>query len=169
MQNLDEVHIKLPSDTWRIIYVSLQNTVLECKHVIEKSYGVPYEVQRLFYDNVILPDSKILCNCGIQPGDTIEVWEPGEIEILHISGFSFRTWVEPSFTIDTLRHIIEEDRGYHYDDVRLIFNGRDVWDYERQLAGWGMRTGARVHMVTRFKKKLPCNCKKCGFVESNSK
>ena len=69
MQNLDEVHIKLPSDTWRIIYVSLQNTVLECKHVIEKSYGVPYEVQRLFYDNVILPDSKILCNCGIQPGD----------------------------------------------------------------------------------------------------
>ena len=85
MQNLDEIHIKLPSDTWRIIYVSLQNTVLECKHVIETSHGVPYEVQRLFYDNVILPDSKMLSNCGTQPGDTIEVWEPGEMRVRNTS------------------------------------------------------------------------------------
>ena len=95
MERLDEIHIKLPSGTWSTVQVSLQTTVLECKHAIEKSFGVPYEIQRLFYDNAILPDSEILSNRGIQPGDTIEVWEPGEIEILHISGFSFRTWVEP--------------------------------------------------------------------------
>ncbi len=133
----------------------LSGTALQCKHAIELQFGVPWEIQRLFFDSAILADDTSLCDAGIKPGDTIQIWEPGEIELKTIIGLSFYVWVEPSYSINTLRRIVEKELGYESENVRFIFAGRDVWDYERSLAGWGIHTGARVFMVFRLRRR-PC-------------
>ncbi len=145
-------------DSSRSTRVELRKTVAQCKLIVESDFGVPHENQRLCHNSKILTDeNRTLSQLGVQREETVEVWEPGEIEIALITGRTFSTWVEPSYTVDQLRSIIAEESSFHVHDIRLIFAGRDVWDYDRQLAGWGIKTGSKVHCVLRLRNNIPCS------------
>ena len=73
-----------------------------------------------------------------------------QIFIKTLKGETFTLDVEPNYTIEQVKEILQHKNGLPPDNQRLIFKGRQLED-EKRLADCNVKKEDTLHLVLRLK------------------
>ncbi|XP_051196856.1 polyubiquitin 11-like [Lolium perenne] len=125
------------------------------KAKIEEKELIPPDEQKLVFGNEVLEDGcTTLADLTIQHESTLHLvlrlLSPGmHISVKTLIGTHINLEVLSSYTISHLRVMIQNWMGYHRDDQRIVFDGKQL-ETGHSLSDCNIQNGSTIHVVCPF-------------------
>lgn len=103
-------------------------TVLSVKHKIQRSMGIPPELQEMTFNGEVLDDGHQLMYYKVKNCDTLNVKElyQGPISVELITGGTIRVFIRPQDTVASVKEKLQEKSGIPKEKQRLFVHGREL-------------------------------------------
>ena len=140
------------SSYWVFVTSATETIAVEVKdsdtvEVVKNKF--PPHQKRLLFNNKNLEGRWTLSNCGVQNEDFLVMQIPGgtnEIFLRILSGKTFSLMVETTYTILTVKTMIQEKEGIPIDKQLLVYLGVELKD-KLTLRDYGVQAEGTLHLV----------------------
>ena len=116
----------------------------------------PPHPKRLLFNNRDLKDGQTLSNCGVQNEDFLVMQITGgtnEIFVRTLTGRTISLMVETSYTILTVKTMIQKKEGIPIGKQRILYAGKQLKN-ELTLRDYGVQAGDTLRLVLRTEEEV---------------
>lgn len=148
-----KIFVKKPNGEKIELAVSPTNIIADIKDMVEDKDGIPVGDQHMEFDGKDLKDEPTLTECKIRDGDTIDL-VPMEIIVKHWNNAIFYFPVEPDFTLDQVKDMIEKKPPkIEKDRQKLTFKEEPIEEDDKTLRQYGIKHRDVIKLVKTAKKE----------------
>jgi len=136
--------------------VSPLKSIAEVKGMLYEQEGIPPNKQHYEYNEDPLDETQTVQDLGVKDGDTIDL-VPMEIRIKHWTGATMYMKVEPEFSLDQLKDLIEKKPPkIKKPEQNLQFKDDMLSDDNKTLSDYGIKHGDVIKTI-KNPKAAPSN------------
>jgi len=128
-------------------------TVIDLKTKIYQKCGLKEDQQKLIYSGATLDDSKVLSSYGIADSSVIfmvPVLRGGaKILVKTLTGKIYTIEIGDlnAYVVQTLKNAIHEKDKSPVDQMKLIYEGKQLSDDDKTLGSYGLKDGSIIHLI----------------------
>jgi len=150
-----KIFVKKPDGEKIELTVSPTNTISSIKDMVEDKDGIPVDDQNMEFDGKDLKDEPTLTDYKIRDGDTIDL-VPMEIVVKHWNNAIFYFSVEPDFTLDQVKNMIEKKPPkIEKERQKLTFKENPINEDNKTLRQYGIKHRDVIKLIKTPKKAEP--------------